>query len=317
MTLGITARLSIHGTDVWFEDRAGLPGNAETLFDRLNPGETATITFTYVVKDPAGLESTAKATFSVTGAYEDYSGTGGVDTIYGSAHADSISAGGGNDIIVASAGADHIDGGLGSDTADYRYGLGIVVDLSDGNPEGGAAAGDTFVNVERFWGSLFAADIMIGDGGSNIFYGFNEDDFLDGGNGNDLLYGGTGNDTLLGSAGDDILYGEAGVDVINGGSGTDILWGGEGADKFVFSDTTIGSDQIRDFQKGVDRIQIDLAALGVEDPADLHLAFWNNGGTGGVSAAVGINFVTTDGTQTIRVYGAAAFSLSLSDIDFI
>ena len=306
------SRLSIHGSEVWFADHPGLPG-AESVFDRLSPGETATVTFTYVVKDPSGLESTAKATFTVTGAYEVSIGTGSADTFSGTAYADSISAGNGNDVIIASAGADYIDGGDGSDTADYRYGIALVLDLSDGNPEGGAAAGDTFVNVERFWGSLFASDTMIGDDNANIFYGFNEDDFLDGRGGTDLLYGGSGNDTILGGDGEDSIFGDAGNDVINGGRGKDVLWGGDGADKFVFSDTVIGDDQIRDFQKGVDKIQLDFD--GVTQASDVDLQVLNYGN--GVTTAQFIQFDAGDGVQTIRVYNSTAFTLSLSDIEFI
>jgi len=55
-----------------------------------------------------------------------------------------------------------------------------------------------------------------------------------------------------------------GDDVLTGGAGRDVLTGGAGADVFVFGSADAGSrDMIRDFQAGVDRI--DLTGLGDVD----------------------------------------------------
>ncbi|MEM9330581.1 MAG: hypothetical protein AAGA53_04600 [Pseudomonadota bacterium] len=66
---------------------------------------------------------------------------------------------------------------------------------------------------------------------------------------------------LLGAGGDDELLGEAGDDLLDGGAGNDRLNGGDGLDTFRFSDARFGEDSVRDFQDGLD--VLDLAALGV------------------------------------------------------
>lgn len=62
----------------------------------------------------------------------------------------------------------------------------------------------------------------------------------------DILQDGRGNDDLRGGAGDDILM---------GGQGADRFYGGEGRDIFVVAADGTG-DQIRDFQSGLDRIDL-------------------------------------------------------------
>lgn len=90
---------------------------------------------------------------------------------------------------------------------------------------------------------------------------------LEGTAGNDLLQGGAGSERLFGMAGNDTLSGAAGNDLLDGGAGRDRLLGGQGADVFRFSalgDSYLNggnfSDNIGDFQIGVDRI--DVSALG-------------------------------------------------------
>ena len=72
--------------------------------------------------------------------------------------------------------------------------------------------------------------------------------------------GGSGNDVIVGNAANNVLKGGAGNDVLFGGGGADELWGGAGKDIFVFSaasDSAPGaSDWIRDFQKGIDKIDL-------------------------------------------------------------
>jgi Ca2+-binding RTX toxin-like protein len=53
-----------------------------------------------------------------------------------------------------------------------------------------------------------------------------------------------------------VLYGGTGRDVIDGGSGRDTLFGGSGVDVFVFQQGD-GIDSLRDFQNGVDRLQVE------------------------------------------------------------
>ena len=83
------------------------------------------------------------------------------------------------------------------------------------------------------------------------------------------LVGGVNADTLDGGAGDDLLDGGAGGDRLVDGAGRDRLTGGAGADVFALS-TDDDSDQIGDFQRGLDRI--DVSAWGVRDFAELALS---------------------------------------------
>ena len=92
-------------------------------------------------------------------------------------------------------------------------------------------------------------------------------DALQGGAGDDNLQGGAGADLICGGIGNDTLSGGAGNDVICDGTGEDVLYGGAGADLFVLSGDG-ATDEIRDFQRGIDRI--DLSAWGrIYDLSDL------------------------------------------------
>ena len=72
----------------------------------------------------------------------------------------------------------------------------MTVNLATGAASGGFAAGDSFVGVERAFGSQHA-DQLTGDAGANLLYGFDGDDVLSGGAGNDTLRGDGGADTFI------------------------------------------------------------------------------------------------------------------------
>ena len=113
-------------------------------------------------------------------------------------------------------------------------------------------------------------DIINGEGGADVLRGGDGNDIVNGGKGTDTLYGDAGYDTLFGGADADTLYGgtlddtlggDAGNDVLYGEAGRDTLRGGAGADKFAYaalSDSRIGDgiDQIADFVRGVDKIDL-------------------------------------------------------------
>ena len=86
-----------------------------------------------------------------------------------------------------------------------------------------------------------------------------------GGSGHDRLRGNGADNSLLGQGGRDRLLGGGGNDQLDGGTGRDLLVGGKGADVFVFSG---GSDRIRDFTPGEDRINL-THATGITDFQDL------------------------------------------------
>jgi hypothetical protein len=78
----------------------------------------------------------------------------------------------------------------------------------------------------------------------------------------DFIFGDAGDDKLFGNGGIDILWGGNGNDLVVGGAGGDILRGGAGRDIFDYNgafETGIASgtyDYIRDFQKGLDKINL-------------------------------------------------------------
>lgn len=143
------------------------------------------------------------------------------DIAYGTAGSNYIYGLGGNDMLYGSLGADYLDGGSGFDYARFDEAgyAGLVADLSNQVAGTGAAAGDTYVNIE---GLVLTCN-------------------------NDIGYG---------NAGDNYLYGMAGDDILNGRQGVDHLYGGAGADCFMFDEQpgAQNADFIHDFESGVDRI---------------------------------------------------------------
>lgn len=205
----------------------------------------------------------------------------------------------GNDLINAGPGIDTVFG----DAAKY-FGLinarssadqSVIGgnDIINGDEDGDSLYGDALYFWINQCGSDFGRTVSVTGG----------DDVIDGGGGDDTIYGDGasaralntranrefhgGNDTLNGGDGADTIYGDwgsaggvitigLGDDVINGGAGNDVLWGDgsaaashvlQGADIFVFNENH-GRDRIMDFQKGVDKIQID--AYGITSFDQIH-----------------------------------------------
>ena len=144
--------------------------------------------------------------------------------------------------------------------------------------------------------SIFNNRLFGGDGTDVFIGGYGDDDYLHGHDGNDYLfgdglrvpptgparsigygddelYGGEGNDYLVGG-GDDRLSGQGGSNYLDGGPGNDslsfaggygydshnVLIGGPGRDVFIVPSLFFGGTQkttIRDFQDGVDRIEVE------------------------------------------------------------
>ncbi|WP_103258867.1 calcium-binding protein [Tabrizicola aquatica] len=139
-------------------------------------------------------------------------GSDGADRIWGLAGSDSLYGGAGNDTISGGLGADLIDGGAGRDRASYREAAeGVRLDLFAPGLNAGEAAGDLFIAIEEFEGSIHA-DTLSGDHLANILFGVGGNDLVEGRGGNDSLYGNDGSDTLVGGAGADRLEGNAGLD---------------------------------------------------------------------------------------------------------
>lgn len=159
-------------------------------------------------------------------------GGDGNDYLAGGVGNDQLYGGNGSDILYPEDGADLVDGGPDVDIVSYLYsGSGLVADLVNFTDNTGAAAGDSYFNVEYLTGTAFD-DSLRGDAGANV---------LDGSGGNDWLYGRDGNDTLNGGDGDDTLI---------GGPGNNTLTGGAGNDRFILGHEIYGDNVITDFQAG-------------------------------------------------------------------
>ncbi|WP_109068159.1 DUF4347 domain-containing protein, partial [Azospirillum sp. TSH58] len=228
------------------------------------------------------------------------------DVIEGGAGNDTLIGGGGNDTLIGGAGADVLNGGAGFDEASYETATsGLVLDLLTPGNSTGDAAGDTFIDIERWVGSNFDDTMVAGNDpvwfwahdGADLVTGGAGNDTLESGNGNDTVHGGAGNDQIFGRADDDMLYGDDGDDLLVGGGGKDSLMGGAGNDTLVGdwdADTMIGGDGDDVFYSG---------EHGNMDEADVI-----QGGAGNdtfIIAAQGdagtVSYDGGDGTDTLRV----------------
>jgi Ca2+-binding RTX toxin-like protein len=162
---------------------------------------------------------------------------GGADTdyMYGDLGDDEQYGEAGNDLMYSGRGADLLDGGTGSDTAYYTSEkTGAIINLLNQLLNAGSADGDTFVAVERFFGSEAAADNITGDNVSN---------------------------TILGNGGADIINGAGGADVLRGGTGADTINGGTESDLFQYTALNEVGDTIINFE-AIDNFQFTRAAFG-------------------------------------------------------
>lgn len=144
-------------------------------------------------------------------------------------------------------------------------------------------------------------DRLAGGAGEDILRGGHKRDHLLGGNGDDTLKGGGWRDHLEGGAGDDRLVGQRGPDRLDGGTSDDILRGGSGADTFVFK---AGRDVIRDFEAGVDRLEIEAGERDMNDLADL-------------AQSRGERLVLDLGEDTLVLRNVSDFASVSSDIDLV
>lgn len=175
-------------------------------------------------------------------------------------------------------------------------------------------------------------DTLLGGGGNDTLAGDSGADLLRGGDGNDEIDGGNDADQIFGNAGDDSLSGGDGIDVLQGGSGDDtlsggllrdVLTGGAGVDVFDYntaseSSFSAHSDLIRDFQPGIDLIDLTDLNAGV-------FQFQGSGAFAGggvasvrvITTASGVSAVMADvdgnGSTDFRILFASELALGASD----
>ncbi len=145
--------------------------------------------------------------------------------------------------------ADLFDGASSVDTVILKETS--IVNLLDQSQNDFGAAGDTYLNTERFVLSNRGDDYFLGDENDNI------------------VKGRAGDDTLIGLGGNDRLIGGDGSDVLIGGAGRDVLFGGASSDTFIIGQGS-ERDVIKDFEVGIDTISLDQDLL---DGADSALDF--------------------------------------------
>jgi serralysin len=182
------------------------------------------------------------------GAFADtLIGNAGINTLYGGGGTDSLVLLEGNDFGYGGAGDDYLAGRDGNDTL-YGDDNNDVIDGGIGLDTLRGNAGDDYII-----GGADADTIYGGDGAGNV--GDIGDRWLGGDGGDDIIFGNLGTDRLSGGAGNDVL---------TGGEGFDYMTGEAGSDTFVYNAVTDGSisEQIGDWQGGVDELRIDASAFG-------------------------------------------------------
>ncbi len=172
------------------------------------------------------------------------------DQLRGSSFSDILEGGLGNDLLTGHDGQDILNGGAGND---------ILNGQRDNDTLSGGEGNDALYGAN-------GRDHLMGGAGNDRMRGNEKMDILEGGEGSDSLFGGSESDQLFGDAGRDYLYGDEGDDLLDGGSGHDKLHGGSGADTFVFRNGDYGYDIIKDFEIGIDHIDLrDFNLNSIED----------------------------------------------------
>lgn len=218
-------------------------------------------------------------------------GANGQDTVFGGNGQDTIVGGGGDDEFRGQTGNDSVSGGAG---ADLIYGGSGEDTLVGGSENDTVFGGDGKDRVLLGAGNdTFFDSAQSGTDGQDTVFGDDGNDSIVGGGGSDEFHGGKGNDTITGDTGNDSIFGGDGFDSINSGNGADLviagngrdsvvlgngndrfvdsnqggvngedsITGGLGADTFAFK-TQIGLDEITDFQKGIDKLELTEALWG-------------------------------------------------------
>lgn len=221
------------------------------LFD-IGAGGADFISFAGVTAIPPGIAVGSSTLSSILQAF----GSGGDDTIVGSAFADrliggagmdSLNGGGGADTLLGGDGGDRIDGAAG---ADHQFG-GLDADTLLGGDDDDILSGGAGADSLNGGGGVDAVSYLfsdefelasgpvtvvlsnpalnLGDAAGDIInfsveqvLGTVHGDFLQGNSSANLLSGNDGADTLLGAFGDDTLAGGGGADSLNGGDGFDV-----------------------------------------------------------------------------------------------
>ncbi len=180
-------------------------------------------------------------------------GDAGDDILSGGAGDDEISGGAGLDILRAEDGADQVYGGADNDTIFAHAGVALV--------DGGTGtdtlrvSGPLAVNTAGVHVDLTGVFDLLG-----LVAPLTR--FAEEISGIENVTGSTGNDFITGDGQVNVLRGGLGNDTLVSGLGADVLVGGGGADVFVFTGTTGGADELRDYDINTDSIGLVNGAFG-------------------------------------------------------
>lgn len=227
-------------------------------------------------------------------------GTDDPDVIVGDALNLATGERGGNDQITGGLGDDILYGDAGDqDDTTPPFGQGVLASGASGGNDTirGGAGGDSIQGDGQTMqdGSVGGNDKLFGDEGDDFIFG---DAFALSGSPRG------GNDRIDGGAGDDSLFGDFGVALAASIGGNDRLTGGADNDTFYLGR---GKDQVRDFVKGED----------VLDVGNLGLTFDDLDSDGDGQLTSGDDFVTARG-KTVRIdLGAAAGGIANIDVTTI
>jgi Ca2+-binding RTX toxin-like protein len=205
-----------------------------------SPGFVGTARFAYEAIDSGGMGSFATVTVTVVSQDDFIEGTQARNILSGFA---------GNDTLQGGSDDDTLDGGSGTDIVLFASGGGpVLVDLARGIVTG-ASGTDSLLSIEAA-GGTDADDVLLGDGGANIFIPGGGADIVSGRGGTDtvsyagmtgaitatlaatgvaLVAAGDQVDALLeirnivGGAGSDLLIGDGDSNRLEGGLGNDYV----------------------------------------------------------------------------------------------
>ena len=268
---------------------------------------------------------------------------------------DILNGGAGADTLIASQGADQLSGGAGADTfafhatpwsaghiKDFQVGVDKldVKDLYLGGYAGTDPVADGFVRFDT--DGQGGTKVMLDTDGSGLanrwsFHIVTLDGVSPAGLTAAQVFGGaatippapnpttpddpsTPGVVLTSSHPGDTLIGGAGADTLNASQGADQLTGGAGADTFSFDAPPWSSGHIKDFQVGVDKLDVSRLYLGGyagRDPvADGYLRFESDG-QGGTNVMLDLDGAGADNPWSWRITtldGVSPTGLSAADV---
>ncbi|MEM9061416.1 MAG: tandem-95 repeat protein [Pseudomonadota bacterium] len=253
-------------TDMFIEDRGG-------------DAVVAHASGTAILKGVASVDLSASNFIEATGAgpVRVVTGTAGNDVLSLTAGPVELQGLGGNDVLRVFNGEATLTGGTGDDIYQvYESGTVITELAGEGYDRVYSAVDLTLAGHIEFAAARSGAAIdLTGNAMANQIFGNGE------------------SNTLSGLDGNDRLGGEGGTDLLIGGLGNDVMFGGTEADVFAFS-LGDGADVIRDFELGVDTIDLSATGLGFSD-------LMINDGPQGASVRYGLDSITLPGITAAQL----------------